>query len=153
MKIRTLLVAGAIGFNLLGAVGTRELLAQSSTPPPIVVPPNKDDRGLIKDLKGAPDDVKTLVMSFDSTRDGYLKTQAGLLAQLKSATTAAERDALRKALQANRDAFLAELKTFRTQLMDDLKAVKGKISHAEFQRIITAAHDAATEGARHKGGK
>jgi hypothetical protein len=56
-------------------------------------------------------------------------------------------------LQDNRQAFLDALKDFRSQLKDDLTALKGKISHAEFLRIIDAAHDAATEGGlnHHKG--
>ena len=138
MKLRTLLLASAIGFTLLGA-GT--LLAQS---PPVVI-----GRG---DLKGVPQEVKDLIKKFDGARDTYLITQRELLAQLKGAT-AEQRDGLRKELQVNRDALLADLKTFRTQLMDELKDLKGKITHQEFKRIIDAARDAATDGARHKGNR
>ena len=75
-----------------------------------------------------------------------------MLLQLKTATTAAERAAIRAQLQANRQAFLAELKTFRQDLRADLQALKGKITHAEVLRILEAAKDAAGPvSARHKG--
>ena len=149
MNIKTTLMAGLLG---LGMCGLNTLLADdpTTTPPtqpPVVIPPG--DRELVKDLKGAPADVKTLIMTFDATRDKYLAQQKALLAQLKGATPE-ERQALRQQLQENRDAFLAELKTFRTDLRKDLEGLKGKISHAEFQRILDAAKDAAGAKA-HKG--
>jgi hypothetical protein len=82
-----------------------------------------------------------------------LAKQDLLLLKLSNATTPAERERIRDQLQDNRDAFLAELESFRTQLKDDLVALKGKISHEEFLRIINAAQEAATEGGfdHHKG--
>lgn len=146
MKPRTFLIAAVIGFSL---VGTRVILAD---PTPVVVPPNQADRDQIKDLKGAPTDVKNLITSFDTTRDKYLAQQRLLLAKLKGANES-QRDQIRTDLQANRDAFLAELKSFRKQLTDELNELKSKISHQEFRRIIDAAHDAVNDGARHKGHK
>jgi len=131
--------------TLAAVGGTSVALAQTTPSTPVVAP--HDGTG------GLPPAIKTLLTSFDSTRDAYLAQQAALLGQLKNATTAAEREQIRDALQANREAFLAELKSFRTQLKDDLIALKGKISHAEFLRIIDAAHDVTGEGGKdhHKG--
>jgi len=98
---------------------------------------------------GLPPSIKTLVTSFDSTRDAYLASQAALLVQLKNATTAAGREAIRAQLQANRAVFLAELKTFRIQLKDDIAALKQKIGREELLRIIDGAYNAATEGGLH----
>jgi hypothetical protein len=118
--------------------------ATAPTTTPTVVPNN--DQDLYRDLRGAPQDIKTLIISFDQTRDKYLAAQAVLLAELKKAVTDAERDKLRQALQNNRQAFLDELKDFRSDLKTELAALKGKISHVEFERVIGAAHDAAAEG-------
>ena len=118
------------------------VLRADSTPtpvPPVVVP--HDGK-----LAGVPDNIKTLIVNFDQVRDKYLAQQKALLTQLKAATTPAERDQIRQQLQDNRQAFLDALKTFRDQLKDDLTALKGKISHEEFQRILDVAHKVATEG-------
>ena len=149
MKIlRTLLVASAVSACLLGS---HSLRADGVTPPPVVVPPTDADRDLNRDLKNAPAAVKTLILSFDVTRDDFLARQRGLLAQLKGATPD-ERAAIREKLEANRAAFLAALKNFRTDLRKDLKDLKGKIGHAEFRRIIDAAKDAsARDRERHRG--
>jgi len=141
--VRYLILAGMAVVTLCAP---RAVLAQTATPPVVVAPHDGD-------LAGAPADIKTLIKDFAATRDTYLAQQDLLLAQLATATTATARAAIRAQLQDNRAAFLAELKAFRTQLKDDLAALKGKISHAEFLRIIDAAHDAATEGGfgHHKG--
>jgi hypothetical protein len=131
------------GITMASLCGPRAVFADTTGTAPVVVAPNSGD------LAGVPADIKTLIKDFAATRDIYLAQQDLLLAQLKTATTKAEREAIRDQLQGNRQAFLAELKTFRTQLKDDLVALKGKISHAEFLRIIDAAHDAATEGGYH----
>ena len=149
--IRRLLLAGMAA---AGLISPRLLLAQSATPttpPPVVVP--HDDRDLYRDLRGVPDPIKDLIVNFDQTRDKFLAAQAVLLAKLKNATTDAERDRIREQLQDNRQAFLDALKDFRSDLKADLEALKGKISHEEFLRIIDAAHDAAGEGGpnHHKG--
>ena len=136
-SIRYLILAG---ITVASLCGPRTAWAQSSATPSVVVVPHD---GL---LSGVPDNIKILIKDFAATRDIYLAEQDLLLAQLKTATTAAERAQIREQLQDNRKAFLAELKAFRTQLKEDLAALKGKISHAEFLRIIEAAHDAATEG-------
>jgi hypothetical protein len=130
----------------------RPALAQTTTPP-TVVPQDRDDRDLLKDLQGVPDDLKTLILSFDRTRDKYLMQQHLLLIKLRHATTPEERAAIRDQLQANRQDFLAQLKSFREQLKTDLVAIKGTISHKEFLRIIEAAHDAAGEGRHHHRGR
>jgi len=134
--IRHLLLTGIAVASLCG---TCTLWAQSNATPPIAVAPRDG-------LGGVPPAVQTLVSSFDQTRDKYLKEQNLLLIKLKHATTAAEREQIREELQANRQAFLAALKSFREQLKDELAALKGKISHEEFLRIIDAAYNASTEG-------
>ena len=112
-------------------------------PPVIVVPPTATPVG---GVPGVPKAIRTMITSFDVTRDNYLATQNLLLIQIKNATTVTERQQIRAELQANRQAFLAALKNFRQQLKTELAALKGKISHEEFLRIIDAAHNAAIEG-------
>ena len=120
--------------------------------PPLVVSQDRDDRDLQHDLRGVPDNVKTLIVTFDQTRDKFLQQQRLLLIKLRHASTPEERDQVRQQLQANRQDFLSELKSFRDLLRNDLDALKGKIGHAEFGRIINAAHDVTTEGGhRHRG--
>jgi|SRR5579862_308537 len=128
------------------------LAADPTVPPPTVVPQDRDDRDLLRDLRGVPDNVKTLIVTFDQTRDRYLQQQRLLLARLHRATTPEEQDQIRQLLQANRSEFITELKSFREDLRADLAALKGKIGHAEFGRIIDAAHSAGNEGGhRHRG--
>jgi len=148
-SIRYLILAGITAASLYSP---RVVLADGTGAPPVVVVPH-GDRDLLRDLRGAPDDIKTLIIDFDKTRDKYLAEQRLLLIKLKNATTPEERERIREQLQANRQAFLEALKDFRTQLKEDLAALKGKISHKEFLRIIDAAHDAASEGGirHHKG--
>jgi hypothetical protein len=104
-------------------------------------------------LAGVPKAIKSMIIRFDQTRDQYLASQNLLLIQLKHATTAAEREQIRALLQANRQAFLDTLKSFRQQIKEELTALKGKISHEEFLRVIDAAQSAETEGGlgHHKG--
>ena len=146
---RCLILAGIAVASLCGS---RTVYAQASTTPQIVVVPH-DDKDLYRDLRGAPKDIQTLIIGFDQARDKYLAKQDLLLIKLKNATTPEEREKIREQLQDNRQAFLDALKDFRTQLKDDLLALKGKISHEEFLRIIDAAYDAAKEGGigHHKG--
>ncbi len=87
-----------------------------------------------------------MIRNFDATRDSFLAAQNLLQIKLRNATTATERQQIRAELQANREAFLAALRAFRQQLKTELAALKGKISHEEFLRIIDAAHNAAAEG-------
>jgi hypothetical protein len=141
-------MVGAASVNLIGA---RALAAD--TTPPTVVPQDRDDRDLLRDLRGVPTDIKTLILSFDQTRDTYLREQKLLLIKLRHATTQEMREEIREQLQANRQQFLTELKAFRQQLKADLQAEKDKITHAEFARIIDAARDAATDGGHHHRGK
>ena len=140
------------GMTVASLCGPRTVWAQATATPPVVVVPH-DDIDLYRDLRGAPKDIQILIIGFDKTRDKYLAEQALLLIKLKNATTPEEREKIREQLQDNRQAFLAALKDFRSQLKDDLMALKGKISHEEFLRIIDAAHDAAREGGigHHKG--
>jgi hypothetical protein len=147
--IRSLLLMGIAAVALCGASA---VWAQTTSNPPVTVVPN-GDKDLYQDLRGAPPAIKTLIVGFDQTRDKYLKAQDLLLQKLKNATTVAEREKIREQLQDNRQAFLDALKAFREQLQDDLKALKGKVSHEEFLRIVDAAHDAATEGglSHHRG--
>ena len=157
MKLfRILLTLGAAVANL---VCPRAVLAAdptvpvaSTTTPTMVVPQGRDDGDLQRDLRGVPDSVKNLILTFDQTRDKFLEQQRLMLIKLQHATTPDEQEQLRTQLQANRQEFLAELKSFREELRTDLQALKGKISHGEFGRIIDAAHDASTGGGhRHRG--
>jgi hypothetical protein len=135
--IRYLILTGMMVASLCGP---RVVWAQASGTSAAAVVPSD---GI---LPGAPSDIKTLIVDFAVTRDKFLAKQDLLLLKLSNATTAAERAQIREQLQDNRDAFLAELKSFRTELKDDLVALKGKISHEEFLRIMNAAQEAATEG-------
>jgi hypothetical protein len=138
--------------TLAGLSVPLNLQAQTSpTPTPAVTVAPNGDSG--QDLKGLPPAVQALLVNFDLTRDQFLVKQDLLLIKLKDATTDAEREAIRVKLQANRDAFLLSIQAFREALKDELAALKGKISHKEFLRIIDAAHDALTEGGlgHHKG--
>jgi len=128
------------------------LAADPTVPPATVVSQDRDDRDLNRDLRGLPSNIKTLIATFDQTRDKYLAQQRLLEAKLHRATTPQEQDQIRAQLQANRAEFITELASFREQLRTDLLALKGKIGHAEFGRIIDAAHNAANEGGhRHRG--
>jgi hypothetical protein len=121
------------------------------TTPPKVVPQDRSDRDIARDLKGVPDNIKTLILNFDQTRDSYLETQKKLMIEMRQTTTADMRKQIRDQLQDNRQAYLANLKAFRTQLKDDLAAVKAKLGHQEFNRIIDASHDAAGSTVKHSG--
>ena len=75
-----------LGVTFASLCAPRMVSAQTATPPttpPVVVP--HDDRDLHRDLAGAPDAIKTLIVSFDQTRDKFLAQQAVLLAKLKNA--------------------------------------------------------------------
>jgi hypothetical protein len=146
---RILLTVGAAAASL---ICPRAVFADATPTAPTVVPQDRNDAGLLRDLQGAPDNVKTLILNFDQVADKYLQQQRALLLKLKSATTDQQRAAVREQLQDNRQAFLAELKTFRQELRTDLQTLKGKISHTEVLRILDAAKDAAGPvGPRHKG--
>jgi hypothetical protein len=151
-SIRNLLLTG---LTLAGFCASSSAWAQTTptppttpptaTTPPVVVVPH-GDKDLYQDLRGAPKAIQTLIVGFDKTRDKFLAAQDLLLIKLSHATTAAEREQIRDRLQENRQDFLAALKAYREKIEDDLAALKGKVSHEEFLRIIDAAHDAATEG-------
>jgi hypothetical protein len=148
-----LLTVAAAMANLAWPISVYADDSTTSSEQATVVPPNTTDNDLSHQLRGVPDSVKTLIMTFDQTRDRYLQQQRLLLIKLHRATPD-EQDQVRQQLQANRQDFLAELKSFREELKTDLQALKGKISHAEFGRIIDAAHNASTAGGgghRHRG--
>ena len=139
--IRTLIVAA---ITLATVLFTNVAGAQSNQPPKTA--PHNGGAGL-------PPAIQTLIAGFDTTRDAYLKSQVALLGQLKTATTDAERQQVRTSLQGNREQFMLQLKTYRAELRDDLEALKGRISHQEFQRIIDAAYDFGNkEGTGHHRG-
>jgi hypothetical protein len=124
--------------------------ANATTSAPITVTPaNAGGFG----PTAVPKEIQSLIETFNQARDQYLAQQAALLAQLKNATTPSDREQIRQQVQANRQSFLDALRSFREQLKDELAALKGKISHEEFLRIINAAHNAQTEGGigHHKG--
>jgi hypothetical protein len=149
-NMKTIRVLITVGAALVSLACPRTLMAD--TTPPTVVPQDRDDRDLLRDLHGVPDNVKNLILNFDQQRDQYLRQQRLLLIRLRHATTPEEREEIRDQLQANRQEFLTDLRGFREELREDLRALAGKISHAEFRRIIEAAHDAANDGGhRHRG--
>jgi hypothetical protein len=151
MKSFRTLLALAVAANLF--CPTAILAADTAAPGAATVVPQDRNKGdLMRDLRGVPNNVKTLIVTFDQNRDKYLQQQRLLLIKLHNASTPEERDQVRQLLQANRQEFLSDLKGFREELRTDLQALKGKISHGEFGRIIDAAHDAATDGGhRHRG--
>lgn len=125
----------------------------SASGPATVVPPNTTGGDLSTQLRGVPDSVKTLILTFDQTRDKYLQKQRLLLIQLHRAVSPDEQAQVRQQLQFNRQDFLSDLKGFREELRTDLQALKGKLGHAEFGRIIDAAHSASTGGGHHHRGE
>jgi hypothetical protein len=141
----------SISAAVLSLMAPRVVLAQAATPPApsaTAIPPvvilhsSASGSASAADLKGIPPDVAKLILNFDALRDKYLLKQHLLLEKLQNATTQAQRDAIREELQDNRQAFLDELSDFRIQLKDELKSVQGRISNAEFLRIIDAAQGA-----------
>jgi hypothetical protein len=150
MKIvRVVLMVVAAAANLICPC---RVFADGAPPPPTVIPQDHNSRDLLRDLKGAPDNVKTLILNFDQVADKYLQQQRLLLLKLKNATTAAQRGAIRDQLQLNRQAFLDELRSFRQELRTDLQDLRGRITHAEVLRILEAAKDATgPTNPRHKG--
>jgi len=114
----------------------------TATPPVIVLQSGNQGAASAPDLKGIPPDVQKLILNFNALRDKYLLKQRLLLESLQNATTAQQREEIREELQDNRQAFLDELSDFRTQLKDELKSVQGRVSNAEFLRIIDAAQPA-----------
>ena len=146
--VRYLILMGVAVASVCASGSARAQASATATPPPVtVVSPTAVD------LTGVPKDIRTLIFNFNLLRDKFLAEQNALLIKLKNATTATERQQIREQLQANRQAFLAALKDFRQQLKSELTALKGKISHEEFLRIIDAAHNASLEGglSHHKG--
>ena len=148
MKTFRTIIFAALGLaSLYSPISAR---ADGTNPPPRIIV-DRDDRDLLRDLRGVPDPIRELILAFDRTRDKYLAEQRALLIKLKNATTPEEREKIREMLQANRQQFLDELKAFREQLKQDLQNLKDK---TQLGRIIDAAHDAATEGGlRHHKGK
>lgn len=127
IKIWIPLIASA---TVLALTGARALAADPPVPkPPVVVPRDKANQDLLRDLKSASPEVKKLVQTFDTTRDKDLAEQRTLLVKLQAATPE-ERDRIRQDLQANRDAFMADLKSFREELRKDLVDLKRKTSPA-----------------------
>jgi len=143
---RILLTIGAAAASL---ISPRLVFADATV---TAVPQDPNGAGLLNELKGVPPNIKALILNFDQISDKYLQQQKVLLLKLKNATTAAEREALRTALQENRQDFLAELKIFRQDLRADLQALKGELTHKEVLRILEAAKQAiGPTGPAHKG--
>jgi hypothetical protein len=136
--LKTITIACA----LCGAVLASPARAQTNSTPPVIVDPNKNT------VSGDIQEIKTLIKDFEITREAYLANQKSLLEQLKGATTDEQKEAIRKALEANRDAFLADLRAFRLEIREELRQLKGLINNAELQRLIAAAQ--AASGDHHK---
>src|SRR5260221_24664 len=118
-SIRYLILAG---ITVASLYSPRVVLADGTGAPPVVVVPH-GDRDLFRDLRGAPEEIKALIIGFDKTREKYLAEQRLLLIKLKNATTPEERERIREQLQQNRQAFLEALKDFRAELKEDLAAL------------------------------
>ena len=138
---------------ILGPCASRSAWAQTTATPPAASSPVVVVSHSPTALSGVPPGIRTMITTFESTRDRFLANQELLYTQLRHATTQQEREELRLRLQANRQAFLTTLTSFRSQLKDELAALKGKISHEEFLRIIDAAKNASIEGglSHHRG--
>jgi hypothetical protein len=158
MKIKTLLdsgyvIAGAMALSMfsvqtiLAADATTTTTTTTPKTPPVEVPRSGNDHADNRALNNVnvPVEIKKLISDFDGTRDAYLAKQKEIL------KGAADRETIRAELQKNRAAFLAELKTFRDTLKQDLQDLKVKINHQEFNRIVDAARDAATDRPGRKG--
>jgi flagellar basal body-associated protein FliL len=145
--LRVLLVAGVVAVTL---VCPRLTSAGEPGTHATVVAQDPSDKNLQQQLKGVPENVKNLILNFNAARDQFLQNQQALQMERGKAATPAERELIRIQLQANRKQFLEELKQYQDQLRDDLQQLKSKMSHAEFLRVIDAAHGAGT-GSRHKG--
>ena len=138
--------------TLLAGDPTTTTTPKTPPTPTVEVPRSGNDHADNRALNNVnvPPEIKTLITTFETTRDKYLAEQKTLLGTLKGAATA-DREKIREDLQSNRAAFLAELKTFRDTLKTDLQDLKGKINHQEFNRIVDAAHTAATDRPGRKG--
>jgi hypothetical protein len=132
---KTLAVIGSLGYAIMGhSLLAQTTAASTAVTPPVVVEPNKDPDRI-------PDDIKALIKKFEAQRDAYLDEQRILLAKLKNATTAAQREAIRDQLQENRTDFLAELRDFREDLRQEIRELKGKLNNQELRRLIDAVKD------------
>jgi hypothetical protein len=144
----------SLAVALLSATVVRTVAQSAASPTattPTITATHGDASSLSGDLKGVPPEVAKLILNFDTLRDKYLLKQHLLLEKRQNATTQEQRDAIRQQLQDNRQAFLDELADFRTQLKDELKSVKGRVSNAEFLRIIEAAQSGSGGNHHHRG--
>ena len=141
-KLRAIVISAAV----MCLLAPRAVVAQATTAPTPAAPPvvvlHNEPTAVQSELKDVPPAVAKLIASFDLLRDEYLLKQHLLLESLQNATTQEQREAIRQELQDNRQAFLDELSDFRTQLKDELKSVRGRVSNAEFLRIIGTAPSA-----------
>lgn len=137
---------------LAGWVCSAALAGTTWAPPTTSLPQVSVPSDLQRDLAGVPDNVKQLILTFEQVRESYLQRQYFLLTELRSASTPDQIDQIREQLQDNRQAFLTDSKNYLEELRSDLQALKSKISHAEFIRVIDAAHSAGTgTGHRRRG--
>src|SRR5690242_6494584 len=104
-SFRMLLTLTAAVANLVSRSSVLAADAPSS-PPTTVVPQNRDDRDLQRDLSGVPDNIKNLILTFDQTRDKFLQQQNLLKIKLLHASTPSEQEQIRQQLQANRQEFM-----------------------------------------------
>jgi Skp family chaperone for outer membrane proteins len=129
-------VVTSIGFSLLGT----QVLAQTNSTSPVIV-----EKGKIP----IPGDIKSLIAKFEAERSAFLTEQEALWDKLKNARTDAERDAIRKDLQDNRQDFLAELKQFRQELKQEIQELKGKLNNKELERLIDEIKKAIADRNHH----
>jgi hypothetical protein len=126
MKYLKTLIALAISLGFSG-MGT-SALAQSTNPtPPVVVETGKVP---------IPADIKALIAKFEADRSAFLTEQKALWAELKNATTEAQREAIRQDLQDNRNDFIAQQKQVRMEIKHEVEELKGKLNNAELARLI-----------------
>jgi Skp family chaperone for outer membrane proteins len=121
---KILAVISSLGVSLLG---TAALAQSTNSPAPVIVETGKVP---------IPDDIQDLVKKFEKERSAYLEKQTDLEAQLKKATTKAEREAIRDKMKADTAEFLADLKQFRQELKAEINELKGKLNNHELDRLI-----------------
>jgi len=98
-----------------------------------------------------PSSLQALVKKFETERGAYLTQEAALLAKLKNATTPAERAAIRKALQENREDFIAQQKQIREDVRQEITELKDKLNNVELDRLIQQVRQ--IESSHHHHGK
>jgi len=127
----------AIFLLTFAMIGSAAMAQTNTATPPGTTPPVTSATG----KTAVPADLQALVKKFEKERKAYLAKQKQLEAALQNATTPEERDAIRAALQTDRDDFLADLKDIRQDLKQEITELKDKLNNAELIRAIQATEE------------